>query len=448
MYLRYKLISFLFILSSMAMGKGEQKFLLASVGAAKEALVKVQVNDPNFGRGVSSQAKKVARQAVGLMADNFGYYLHKYKVLKSKGHSFESRPVKALTSKGVDILIQSLVEKKGRGHSLSINVFNVISRKTIYSLSLTLPLKNWRQRIHGLSDKVYRRLNNGKKSIFNDKIIFVSNHGSSGTKQYKEIYQVDFDGQERKRLTFHEGVVISPSVSADGRKILYSLIDEKARKRNINLMMLNLDTGKVSLISDKKGINSGAVFTGDGKSILLTLSFNGNADIYEMHLSTKRLVQITKSFAADVDPSINGRGTQMSFLSDRSGRAMIYSLNLTRPGAKPSRITYVGKFNATPRYSPDGEDIVFSSWLDKRFDIFRIKSTGQQLVRLTKDFGSNEEPSFSLDNEFIVFTSRRVLSSREVKDSIYLMTRDGEIIREIVKNFGICTTPRWLSVKN
>ena len=65
-------------------------------------------------------------------------------------------------------------------------------------------------------------------------------------------------------------------------------------------------------------------------------------------------------------------------------------------------------------------------------------------MRLTKNFGSNEEPSFSFDNEFIVFSSRRVLSSRSVRDSIYLMTRDGEIIKEVIKGFGASSTPRWL----
>ena len=40
---------------------------------------------------------------------------------------------------------------------------------------------------------------------------------SKGTK-IKELFSVDFDGRNLKRLTYHKGIVISPSVSSDGKK--------------------------------------------------------------------------------------------------------------------------------------------------------------------------------------------------------------------------------------
>lgn len=442
-----KILVLLSILLNFTILAQDQSFTIASVGKASKALQHIYVSKLDMSSELSTAEKTIAKRLNDLVAQDFGYYRHRYKVSSGSSGNFSyDRGISysKLRREGIDILIQHRFYKKKSKTMLRIKAVDALQKKTIYEKEVAFAISSWRNLAHSIADKVFRELNDGKRSIFKDKIVFVSNHGSTRTNQFKELYIVDFDGERRKRLTYHRGFVISPAVSPDGNKILYSLIDVKAKVKNINLMMLDLVTGKVSLISDKKGINSGAVFTGDGKSILLTLSFNGNADIYEMRLDNKQLVQITDHRAADVDPSINGRGTQMSFLSDRSGRAMIYSLDLSRAGASPVRISYVGRFNATPRFSPDGLDIVFSSWLDNRFDVFRIKSTGNQLVRLTKDFGSNEEPSFSFDNEFIVFSSRRVLSSRSVKDSIYLMTRDGDIIKEVVKGFGECTTPRWL----
>ena len=104
---------------------------------------------------------------------------------------------------------------------------------------------------------------------------------------------------------------------------------------------------------------------------------------------------------------------------------------------------HFGKFNATPRFAPDGKTIAFSSWLDTRFDIFRIDSDGNNLARLTKDFGSNEDPTYSNDGQFIAFSSQRVLSRTRAVQNIYIMDNDGEIIGSITENFGNCTTPRW-----
>jgi len=133
----------------------------------------------------------------------------------------------------------------------------------------------------------------------------------------------------------------------------------------------------------------------------------------------------------------------MSFLSSRSGRAHIYTMNPDSTEGGLKRISFVGQFNATPRFSPDGKEIVFTSWVDNGFDLYRISSQGQNLSRLTKDFGSNEEPQFSPDGEFIVFTSKRVLSRTRAVQDIYIMNRDGEILGQLTQDFGRCFSPQW-----
>jgi TolB protein len=116
------------------------------------------------------------------------------------------------------------------------------------------------------------------------------------------------------------------------------------------------------------------------------------------------------------------------------------------PEKDVKRISFVGQFNATPRFSPDGKEIVFSSWVDNGFDLYRIDAQGNNLSRLTKDMGSNEEPVFSPDNEFIVFSSKKMISKGKAAQDIYIMNRDGEIIGQLTQNFGHCISPQWTNL--
>lgn len=297
--------------------------------------------------------------------------------------------------------------------------------------------------VHQLSDQIYQKIVK-KDSIFKSKIYFVCETKRVGNDILKELFVMDFDGENKKQLTFHNALVLSPSVSFDGKKVLYSLIGSGGTtKRNINLHMLDLTSGKSSLLSSKNGINSGAVFMPGDDKILLTLSHRGNADIYSYHLKSKAYTQITKKFSAEVDPSISVDGRMLTFLSDRPGKPMIYTMNPSGVEKNVKRIGWVGQYNATPRFSPDGKEIAFSSWVDNRFDIFRLNSDGSKLVRLTKNFGSNEDPTFSNEGNFVAFTSQRVLSRTKAVQSIYIMDRDGEIIGNFTEEYKICTSPRW-----
>lgn len=430
-----------FILFSFSI-LAQDKVSIVAVGEAEEEKSIISIATPIL-EGLSENNE--TKEFFSVLKNDFSFYKHKFiiKEVSIKLEQFATGDLanwKALQFRYT--ILSRFVADQG-GVRLDLKAYDVSGAKEIFNYSQPFTAKeNIREFSHKLADELFKSIT-GNDSIFTSRIVFVSDKLSRGQKVIKELYIMDFDGRNIRRLTNHQSIVISPSISHDNKKVLYSVIKVKNGRQNIDLYMIDLESKKISLVSAKNGINSGAVFSGDDQRIYLTLSYTGNADIYEMVLETGALKRITNHFSDDVDPSITADGGSMCILSGRPGAAMIYTLDPRGEEKNVKRISFVGKFNATPVYNPDGSEIVFASWVDNRFDIYKIGADGRNLSRLTKNFGSNEEPSYSKDGEFIAFSSQRVLSRKKAIQNLYIMTRDGEILGNITDNFGACTSPRW-----
>lgn len=439
----FNLLLFLFV-SFAAYGQDDNLTVVA-VGEATLLKDKMVIQDPYIQGAVTSGQKAAALDLVKLLRNDFSFYQKKFFLVESAPNNTNYRPAtnyEYWSGKGVRFLGTVGVEKSGENLKVNVSFEDIKSHKQIFNGSIITSILKLRKNGHEIANNIYKQIV-GKESIFKSKIVFISDRNSRGAKTIKEVYMMDFDGKNVTQITSHGGIAISPSMSEDGNYLVYSLISNTNGKRNNNLYMMDMRTHESHIISSKDGINSGAIFLPGGKSIALTLTVSGNAEIYEMDLEGKNLRRITNHFSSDVDPSVTADGKLMAFLSDRPGKAMIYTMDPNGEEKNVKRISFVGQFNATPRFSPDGREIVFSSWLDNSFDIFRISSDGSGLSRLTKDFGSNEDPSYSNDGEFVAFTSQRVISRIKADQNIYIMDRDGAILGAITQGFGNCISPRW-----
>ncbi len=421
-----------------------------AVGKAEQDKDKLVVDDAE----VKSGDKALAAQFIDTLRNDFVFYKHKFNSIdySEKGKdSFTNPQLEKWATSGISYFVTSSYS----GGQMSVKLWGVTAKKILSEQNVSVTRDNLRGTAHKMADQLYRALT-GKPSVFNSKIVFVSDRTSKTKDVEKELYIMDFDGRRVEKLTNFNSIVISPSISSDNSKIMFSLIASKKEVsrskvrtiKNIDLKMYDLHTKAVTTVSDRPGINSGAIFSHRGDVIYLTLTYTGNADIYEMTVANGKLRKVTTQYSDDVDPSITKDGSLMAFLSNRPGRAHIYTMDPSGTEKDVKRISFVGQFNATPRFSPDGKEIVFTSWVDNGFDLYRIGSHGDNLSRLTKDFGSNEEPVFSPDGEFIVFTSKRIISRTKAVQDIYIMNREGEVLGQLTQDFGRCFSPQWTNILN
>jgi TolB protein len=272
----------------------------------------------------------------------------------------------------------------------SITVYDVKTSKMIFGKKYRGKINSGRLIAHRAADEMM--INFGEKPVFSSKIVFVSSRDGN-----KEIYMMDYDGNNQTRLTKNRYIDILPAISPDKQKIAYT----SYRSGKPDLYIQYLYEGVLKKISTG-GVNYGAQWSYDGKYLVYTSSKSGNAEIYIADSNGSNPQKVTFSRWVDSSPDLSPSNNEIALTSDRTGSPQIYVIN--RDGTNIRRITFEGTYNDSPAWSPDGENLLFVSRIEGRFDIYKYNFRAQTYSKLT-DRGRNENPSWSPDGRHIVFSS-------------------------------------------
>lgn len=353
---------------------------------------------------------------------------------------FKFEPLKTI---GAEFLIRTGYSVVAREITIEMYLYHVTESRLIVGKRYKGSLSQSVTIGHTLSNDVIEALT-GKRPPFMSKIAASFDNGAGGA---KEIALMNWDGSGFEQVTSHKSVAISPAWSPDGKTLAYSAFTKFVGKSGTRaaLYLLDLKTNKRVLTSYRPGMNSGAVFSKDGRHIYLSMTMgSGSADIYKIDLKGEIVNRLTKgpAGAINVEPSLNPEGTRIVFSSERGGRPMLYTMNAD--GSDVKRLTFKGKFNSSPSWSPDGTRIAFAAMDENNFDIFIMNSDGSGLKRITSakkangKRANNEDPSFSPDGRYLVYTS-----DRTGKNQIYISSLDGSEERRVTQDSKNYYRPKW-----
>lgn len=325
---------------------------------------------------------------------------------------------------------------------VNISFYNINLEKLTLKKKFTAARSQVKKLVNIISDEIVQALS-GKKGIFNTKIVAI--RSTSGSK--KEIFLMDWNGDNQKRLTYHRSIVLSPAWSPQGKHLAYTafVFNKKLNQRVSALFVLDLETQKIKLVSSREGANLGSDFFSNGKDLLVTLGIGkGYMDIFKLNIKKSSVTPITQGphGIINVEPSINPRNNHIAFSSDRDGKTMIYTMD--KQGRNLKRLTFAGHYNSTPDWDRDGKRLVFSGRSKGRFDLFLIRANGTGLKRLTSlkrkngSWANCESPSFSPDGRFVTFTSD--LSGHY---QLYIMNLDDFSIERITFDNYNYKSPKW-----
>lgn len=249
----------------------------------------------------------------------------------------------------------------------------------------------------------------------------------------KVITRTNTHGQEINLISRNQSISMLPSWKPDGTALVYTLVN----RRGTQIVLDGLD-GNVSTLAQYHGVNSGGTWSKDGKSLVVTLSKDGNADLYQVDLTGGRPKRLTHHPAIDTSPSISPDGNYLLFVSDRSGSEQIYVLYL--PTNEIFRLTFTGTRNTDPQWNPDGTLFAFTRTMGRHDQVYIRDLFGDNERALTTTPWHSETPEWSPDGRQVVFSANR---TGEYK--LYVMFIDGTGLRRLTQTApGFAeTSPSW-----
>ncbi|MGO2339018.1 MAG: Xaa-Pro aminopeptidase [Psychrobacter sp.] len=203
------------------------------------------------------------------------------------------------------------------------------------------------------------------------RIAYVEEHGM-GAAKISTLYSIRPDGSDRQLIDQLKGYIYAPAWSADGQMLAYS---KQVARQHPYIYIYDQKSNTKNLVVTAEGSNLSASFSPDGQKMLYSSTIDGNADIYEMHLSDGSTKRLTTLPSTEVQPSYAADGKSFVYTSDkvRAGRPSIYRYRFDDGQVK--RLS-TGSYAASPQLSSDGQQLAY---LDGSKAAIMTLATGQIL---------------------------------------------------------------------
>ena len=128
--------------------------------------------------------------------------------------------------------------------------------------------------------------------------------------------------------------------------------------------------------------------------------------------------------------------SQIFFVSSRSGHKEIWAMDYD--GANQHQITHLGTISLSPRISPDGSRLAFSSLTKSGWDILMYSMDLNRLLSFPHFGGTNLSPAWSPDGARLAFSS-----SRGGDPEIYVVDQSGGNLKRLTISKMPDVSPVW-----
>ncbi len=159
-------------------------------------------------------------------------------------------------------------------------------------------------------------------------------------------------------------------------------------------------------------------------------------ELYVMDYDGYDVRQLTRSESIVLSPAWSPDGKNIVFTSYKDDNPNLYMRNLEN-GTDIPLLSFPG-INSAPSWSPDGRYLAVTLSKDGASEVYRFDNRTSVLRRLTYNVSIDTSPSWSPNGKQIIFTSDRAGNPH-----VYIMDADGSNLRRLTKSHPYNDTPIW-----
>jgi TolB protein len=331
---------------------------------------------------------------------------------------------------------------------IKIVVCNPLKGELIDFCSLTLKgdLKEDRRKIHKFSNDFLFEFFK-KRGIAKTRILYTLRKKNENGKITSEVWICDYDGENKKRLTFENSYAVHPLFIPTNEKKEIPEFLYVSYKRGIPKIYISID-GKSFDFIPLRGNQLLPSISKDFSYISFISDVAGRADLFLQKIYNKK--PIGKPFqvfayprAVQASSSFSPNAEKLAFVSSKGGSPRIYLLKIPKNVKKRKRpyaelVTKKNRRNVTPAWSNGGKKLVYSAKTNGIRQIWVYDFFSGKEKQLTHGPKNKENPKWAVNDLHIVYNTE----DKGVSE-MYIINLNNPKPVKISSGFGQKRFPTW-----